>query len=82
MSAGSSGGRMSVVLGFSACCLTVGCSEGRWFPDVDGPPKGEQWMYYSPNNTDPSLWPPSPSIEEADRAREERLREQNRPRRH
>ena len=55
-----------------------GCSEGRWFPEVDGPPKGEEWMYHSPNNTDPSLWPPQPSAEESYRAREEWLREKER----
>ena len=30
--------------------LALGCSDGEWFPEVHGPPKGDERLYYSPHN--------------------------------
>ena len=30
--------------------LASGCSGGEWLPEVDGPPKGDERLYYSAHN--------------------------------
>ena len=55
-----------------------GCSGGQWFPDADGPPPGDQRLYYSPLNTDPSLHPSPPAGVETDADRAYRREQRNR----
>ena len=35
---------------FVGSFAAVGCSGGEWFPTVEGPPKGDERLYYSPYN--------------------------------
>ena len=79
MTGGRCGSRVRFVLGCLASWAVGGCSEGQWFPEVAGRPKGDERLYHSHYNTDPSLWPTrSPADEAADRAaRRERDRQRD-----
>jgi hypothetical protein len=64
-----------VVAGLTFFGVT-GCSEGQWFPEVNGPPKGDERLYYSPHN---HVYTRSRAEVDADDAeRRERQRHQDR----
>ena len=57
--------------------LACGCS-GEWFPEVDGPPKGDQRLYYSGHNPDPTLRPARAAGVESDEERAYRRKQARR----
>ena len=72
------GSRILACSALLASSLALGCSGGEWFPEVDGPPPGDQRLYHSPLNTDPSLHPAQPAGVEADAERAARRERRNR----
>ena len=63
---GRAGRAWLAVLASSMAC---GCSGGEWFPEVDGPPRGDERLYYSGHNPDPAVRPARAAGVESDEER-------------